>query len=238
VGLPLRWRALSRIAKPRPLFTHLVGRLAPALVLDVGSRDGSDALAFRAASPASRILCFEANPRLYAGMRADPRLSEAGIEIFPFAVSDSTGEARFRIFNAEKGMGSLLPRVDAPDAETFAVPTRRLDDLPEARGAGGVALWVDVEGCSYQVVEGAKGLLDRVVVIHAEVETRAFWAEQRLAGDLSRMLAGHGFSPVLVRMKRRTPEQGNAIFLREELARRPATWASLAVSSLAQALRP
>jgi hypothetical protein len=75
-------------------------------------------------------------------------------------------------------------------------------------------------------------------VIHAEIETRAFWAEQRLAGDLSRMLAGHGFSPVLVRMKRRTPEQGNAIFLREELARRPATWASLAVSSLAQALRP
>ena len=238
MGLPLRTRVLSRIAKPRPLFTHLVGKLAPALILDVGSRDGSDALAFRAVSPASRILCFEANPRLFAGMRADPRLAAAGIEIFPFAASDAAGEASFRIFNAEKGMGSLLPRVDAPDAESFTVQTRRLDDLPEARGAASIALWIDVEGCSYQVVEGAKGLLDRVTVIHAEVETRAFWAEQKLAGDLARMLAGHGFSPVLVRMKRSTPEQGNAIFLREQIARRPATWASLAAFSLAQALRP
>jgi FkbM family methyltransferase len=233
----LRYQLLSLLAKPRPLFTHLVGRLRPSLVLDVGSRDGGDALAFRAASPASRILCFEANPRLFEKMRGDADLSRAGIEVFPWAISDSAGEATFRIFNPERGMGSLLPRLDAPPSESFAVQMRRLDELPEARGAGTIALWIDVEGCSYQVVEGAKGLLERVLVIHAEVETRAFWAEQRLAGDLTRLLAGHGFAPVLVRMKRRAREQGNAIFLREGIARLPATWSSLAGHSLARALR-
>jgi FkbM family methyltransferase len=235
--LVLRYRPFAMLIKPRPLFCLLVRKLEPTLILDVGSRDGSDALAFRQAAPHSRILSFEANPELVAKMRGDPRLERAGISTRHFAVSDAAGEATFRIFNEQKGMGSLLKPAQGHVAREFAVPTLRLDDVPEARDAERIALWIDVEGCSYQAIEGAQGILDAVILIHAEVERAPLWKDQKLDRDLTELLAAHGFVPLATRMKRRTREQGNVIYLREVLARRPSTFGAIAGFGLSRAFR-
>lgn len=208
---------LARLVKSRHLFYYLLRRLQPALILDVGSRDGSDSLAFRAACPGARIVAIEAHPQLAQRMRTDPELARARIEVQHCAVSDADGEAKFTVYAGEKRLGSLMDPGARPVAEAIRVPTRRLDGLPGLVGAGRSALWIDVEGATYQALRGASRLLESVILLHTEAEWEEAWTGQKLAGDLEQLLAEHGLVPVFTGMKRQLP-QGNIVFARRELA--------------------
>ncbi len=208
----------ARLVKTRHLFYYLLRRLEPALILDVGSRDGSDALAFRAACPRARVVAIEAHPQLAERMAKDPVLARERIEVRHCAVSDSDGEATFTVYQGEKRLGSLMDPGERPVAEAIRVPTRRLDGLPGLVGAGRTALWIDVEGATYQALQGASRLLDSVILLHTEAEWEEAWAGQKLAGDLVALLAQHALVPVFTGMKRHIP-QGNIVFARRELVR-------------------
>jgi FkbM family methyltransferase len=208
----------ARLVKSRHLFYYLLRRLQPALILDVGSRDGSDALEFRAVCPRARIVAIEAHPRLAEQMRRDPALARARIEVVHCAVSDADGEASFSVYEGEKRLGSLMDPGARPVAEVIRVPTRRLDGLPGVVGAGPTALWIDVEGAAHEALQGAERLLESVILLHLEAEWQEAWPGQKLAGDLERLLAQHGLVPVFTGMKRRIP-QGNIVFARRDLAR-------------------
>lgn len=208
---------LSRLVKSRHLFYYLLRRLQPALILDVGSRDGSDSLAFRAACPRARIVAIEAHPRLAERMQRDPALARARIEVQACAISDADGRAAFSVYSGEKALGSLMDPGPRRVAEVIEVPTRRLDAIPGLAGSGPTALWIDVEGATGRVLQGAAGLLGSVVLLHTEAEWEPIWAGQKLAGDLVELLAGHALVPVFTGMKR-SGRQGNLVFARRELA--------------------
>ncbi len=208
---------LARLVKTRHLFYYLLRRLKPALILDVGSRNGSDALAFRAACPQARIVAVEAHPVLARRMQGDPALARARVEVLHCAVSDADGEATFTVYQGERRLGSLMDPGQRPVAEALRVPTRRLDGIPGLVGAGRTALWIDVEGATYQALQGASRLLDSVILLHTEAEWEPVWAGQKLAGDLEQLLARHDLVPFFTGMKRRVP-QGNIVFARRELA--------------------
>lgn len=208
---------IARLVKTRHLFYYLLRRLQPDLILDVGSRNGKDALAFRAACPDARIVAIEAHPQLAERMRQDASLARARIEVLHCAVSDADGEATFTVYQGEKRLGSLMDPGERPVAEAIRVPTRRLDGLPGLALAGRTALWIDVEGATYQALEGASRLLDSVILLHTEAEWEEAWAGQKLAGDIEALLAKHALVPVFTGMKRHIP-QGNIVFARRELA--------------------
>jgi hypothetical protein len=59
-----------------------------------------------------------------------------------------------------------------------------------------VALWVDVEGYSYQVLEGIHEIRDRVYLIHIEAETQEIWPGQKIEADILALAKSMGFIPV------------------------------------------
>ena len=63
-----------------------------------------------------------------------------------------------------------------------------LDPVPES-----VALWIDVEGGAYEVLEGISHVRNRIKLIHVEVETREFWKGQRLKDDIENLMVSMGF---------------------------------------------
>lgn len=160
-------------------------------------------------------MAFEANPTLYEGMRGNPDLNEHQITVYNLAITNKAGSASFSIFHEERGTGSLLSFIDQEEIQQFTVETRRLDQLPECTRAGTIALWVDVEGCSFEVLEGAAGIMDAVVMVQAEVELQQLWKDQKLEQEFRSLMAEHDFVPVARGVY---TLHGDMLFLKRDLA--------------------
>jgi len=231
------YKLFSRMTRSKYLFHFLLRKLEPDLVLDIGSRDGRDSLDFRKASPGSDIIAFEANPQLAERMRNDPELARNRIRVEHCAVGAADGTAPFFVFNEARGTGSLLPRTGAGQTgQEFAVPVRRIDDVEPVKGHRRIALWIDVEGCGYDALQGARGILGSTIVVHIEVESEAYWSEQRLVSDIVGFLDEQGFVPVYERYKR-GKAQGNMIFLKRETAGRFGMVKDILLFDLSQGIR-
>ena len=110
-------------------------------------------------------------------------------------------------------------RERAPDTSYASkpVPVRavRLDSFLTdvlAGPASTIALWIDVEGAAYEVLEGIDGIRDRVCLVHVEVETRAFWQGQRLWPDIEALMGRLGFTPIA---RRPGDEQFDVVFVND-----------------------
>lgn len=203
------------------LFRALLRPLRIDTVCDVGSMDGTESRAFRARLPAARILAFEANPQNFRRMLADARLHAAGVELIEAAAGAFDGSAPFYVVGADfdsqdirRGHSSLRRR-DAPSGplQEVRVRTVRLDSLL-LNEAGRLALWIDVEGLALEVLEGARGILDRTQLLHVELESIPCISEgQHLAPEAIALLTEAGFDEIAIDQPRGTP-QFNAVFLR------------------------
>ena len=215
------------ILDTRRLFIVLLGALEVDTVADVGSMNGHDALAFRRVLPRARVLAFEANPHNVEAMKADASLLEQRIEIYPVAVTNFDGVATFHLVAADyssdnnrRGMSSLLERGNpALRDRQITVPAARLDTSLKRDGMiqRRLALWLDVEGKACEVLEGAAGLLDELLLLHVECESTPCVAQgQKLYPELRQFLRDAGF----VQIATNHPpsfEQFNAVFVRGDL---------------------
>jgi len=227
------------------LFARVLTTLRIDLVCDVGSLNGADALRFRRALPRAKILAFEANPNNYRAMLETKALQQARVATLPFAVAANNGEAEFFIVPvaddtnlARSGMSSLYQRSE-PEHQGIKVmvQTRRLDTL--LSGLVGddtrIALWIDAEGAAFEVLEGATGVLDRVRLIHVEVETvPCIGPTQKLYRDVAALLISRGFIELAADCPADT-RQFNALFVRAGLP--ASTRAALARQQWAEKLR-
>lgn len=207
----------------KTLFKLLLRRLRPDLVCDVGSMDASDALAFRKVLPEARILAFEANPANAVVLQNDPRLTEAGIGVVQQAVWNRDDTLTFYVEQLDqggaagdirRGISSTRPRqVNSLGTSQVVVPAVRLDTfvgrmdpVPQS-----IALWIDVEGGAFEVIEGIGAIAGRVALIHVEVETKPFWVGQRLAPDVMELARSLGFVPL---GRGRHPDQHDLVLIR------------------------
>lgn len=238
------------IQNTRRLFLALLPTLDVDTVCDVGSMDGTDALAFRRALPAARVQAYEANPRNAQLMQADARLGEQRIEVIPMAVTNFDGEAGFHLVKADyasanprRGMGSLHLRSNASlhDGMIIARTTRLDSRLGKSDGAHRrIALWIDVEGTACEALEGAQGLLDELVLLHVEVETAPCISErQKLYPELEALLRSAGFE-LLATSQPASYEQFDALFVRADLRanlRRRVAWLAWRLGIRSRAVR-
>ncbi len=208
------------------LFQLLLKRLAPEMVCDVGSLDGDRARRFRRLLPNARIVAFEANPENAREMRNDPRNSAAGIELHEAAAWNVDGSVPFYIERVPDGSSAALRGISStrrrrPEFDVgtqrheTAVRATRLDTFLRRGGvARTIALWIDVEGAAFEVLCGVGDLIQRVAIVHVEVEAREVWAGQKLDGSVRDYLSGRGFRAIL---SDGTMLQRDVVFLREDL---------------------
>ncbi|TSC67019.1 MAG: FkbM family methyltransferase [Parcubacteria group bacterium Gr01-1014_66] len=213
-------------------FRLLLQAVQPDMVLDIGSRDGKDALLFRQTVQQARLLAFEANPLLCDRMRQDNRLADANIGVYCVAISNTNGITLFSIFHKDKKLGSLRAPSGWEVTEAFNVEAKRLDSFSELKKYKHIALWIDVEGCSYEVMEGLGELIHSVSFVHAEVETECLWNDQKLYPDFLHFMETHGFMQIGLEIKPRKHRQGNAVFIRRELIRDPAVRRVIVMANL------
>ncbi|MED5579807.1 MAG: FkbM family methyltransferase [Nitrospinota bacterium] len=195
------------LKRTKYLFNSLLFIFKPDLVFDIGSLDGRDAIRMRDLLPESQIVSFEANSLNYKKMEENPVFNPLNISIMNKAVSDIDGEVDFyeeEIFikddgrdNRHGGVSSTRARVDeiSKGHNKVKVETTRVDSfvlslpvLPKS-----IALWIDVEGGSFEVLNGLSGVKDLVSLIHVEVETEEVWKDQKTKQDVLDLLDSEGF---------------------------------------------
>ena len=188
------------------LFRSLAKHLGAEVICDVGAFDCFHSRRFRATG--AKVIAFEANPVNFDALARDASLSAAGIELFNYAAWNRDEEITFNVIDAtardvawRKMISSIRER--AVDTSYPSEPVRvrgvRLDTFLTDRLAGPsrtIALWIDVEGAAYEVLEGIAGIRERVCLVHVEVEARAFWQGQRLWPEIDSLMRQLGFTPI------------------------------------------
>ncbi|MEI7842032.1 MAG: FkbM family methyltransferase [Gallionellaceae bacterium] len=191
------------ILKTKYAFHSLLWLLKPDVVLDIGSMDGADSKRFRSLLKTADIAAFEANPNNFKLMNADDGIQKNSIRVVNQLVSGKEGIQSFFIqspdntnCNSNRGTSSALPRSeDGMLNKEVQINAIRIDsflknEYPEATK---VAMWVDVEGFAFEVLDSMQDTSDRIDLIHVEVETQECWPGQRLESDVIQHLETMGY---------------------------------------------
>jgi len=172
--------------------------------------------------PALRhIYLFEPQPGPLAALQ-QLAASDARIKVFPVAVSDTDGTARFNVASNDGESSSLLQlgshRELFPEVtmqSTIEVPTRRLDSvLTQHRLQSPDVMIIDVQGAEYLVLKSLpEALLQQVRLIYSEVSTEAVYESAGLMADVEALLAPRFVNVGFAAIRPGVPMHGNAVFV-------------------------
>ena len=213
----------------RLVFKILLRRCGADGVFDIGSCNGRESLMFRQILPRAAIVAFEANPINHRKMVANPELLAGKIEIFPYAITNTNGTARFNVSDVDydnpndtdpqnAGSSSLLVYEGFKVKEAVAVETRRIDEFVLSRypELNRICLWIDVEGVEFQAVEGMIGIKDRVLAVHVETARVPLRMGQKLYPELKVLMESFGFVPMGTNMSADSI-WGDVLFVNDKL---------------------
>jgi FkbM family methyltransferase len=192
----------------KSLFASLIRKFRCDLVLDIGSRDGKQAMLFKDCLPQARVIAFEANPLNYQRMAQDSFLT-GRVTVLPWAVSDTDGKATFHIADADYqsaetaennlGISSLLVHPGVMSSQSVEVSTVRIDTIlrqAEYQQHQAIALWIDAESAEYFILDGMRAVADRVRIIHVETAKIPMRIGQRTYDDVVKLADSLGFMEV------------------------------------------
>lgn len=158
-------------------------------IVEVGALDGADSVYFKQCFPNASVIAYE-------GLEENWEVHKpTGIIWINKVISSYNGETDYHVkyFNDEMSIGihGMYDRGQEYGTETRIVPCYRLDSLITEQID---MLKIDVEGATYDVLEGMGCLLDTVRIMHIETETISFFSGQKkLHKDVCDYLVDKGF---------------------------------------------
>jgi FkbM family methyltransferase len=218
------------------LFHRLIDLLEPALFVEAGAYRADASRRVKTDHPETRVVAFEANTYNHRAVSAEYDMNALGVEYLNLAVTEESGEVTFHLrtsvhgepMRPVTGNSSLLRRIDQETAyETLTVPAVSLDGFfsDEIQAAQRSALWIDVEGASGPLLQGAAGFLAGCDLVMIEVEERPLWENQWLSIDVLTHFVAAGFQPVARDIE--YENQFNLVLVGADFARRPDVLLSL-----------
>lgn len=168
---------------------------SPTHFCEIGAREASASLFIGKNLPECNIYAYEANPYVYNKFKDNIYKQNNKINYKNLAISNKIDSVNFYIQNNKPkdiGNNSLLKRNRNSSYEKLTIKCNTLDSTIYNRQFS-YCLWIDAEGCGYEVLLGAKNILYNTKVIFIEVESISFWKNQKLDNDIYLFLTDNNF---------------------------------------------
>ncbi len=128
----------------------------PKVIFDIGSNIGASVIYLHLKYPSAKIYAFEPNPYIFDRLRENTR-QFSGIEIFPYAVSDTDGTIEFFAYPDSHLSSSVIQRTEGQ--KPISVPSRSLSSLMRELSVAHVDLMkFDIEGGEGRMLRDTEGL--------------------------------------------------------------------------------
>lgn len=188
-------------------------------VLEIGSRDGCQALELSRWFPQATIYSFEPNPSAFGWVSKNASMCNR-IEVIPFAVSEIAGEVSFyQVINGNIGASSLYkvnhPRSFEWKQKEIKVQSVRLDEWLIDKGIDQVdIIWADVQGAEGPVFRSLGKYLDTIKAIATEVAIQPLYDGSTLKHELDKILSGYCCIDSEIES---TGTESDAVYIRKDL---------------------
>jgi len=183
-------------------------------IFEIGANYGQDADAIRhyLGLQKNNVWLFEAHPQICEGLSK----LHKGMHIHNSAVSNVEGDVVFNICDLDKnsGVSSLLVN-DNFQTRPITVKAIRMDNFMKENNIHNIDfLKIDVEGFTYEVIEGFGARINDVKLIHLEAEHKQLWNGEKLWMDIKILLESLGFEVVYFQ---RNYDQSDSLWIRNDL---------------------
>ncbi len=171
--------------------------IKPEIIREIGANYGQDAAGLAEAwnIQNNNVYCFEAVPEICTEI---PKFYD--FNVFNLAVYNHNNGVKINSVDTKKkgnsGISSILSAKANNDLtkKEILVPSIRMDDFMEKHNIQKFDfIKLDVEGCSYEVLEGFGTRLKDVKAIHLEAEDDVVWEGQKLFSDIQKLLTANNF---------------------------------------------
>jgi FkbM family methyltransferase len=202
-------------------FLRLCSDIKVSHFIECGAFNAEVSRRFLAKNLGSLATAFEINPLVFNNFfyaNQDPRLKYLNL-----GLSDSVGSASLKVPTRTPGAwsmeASLVDRTIIEPSATINVAVSTIDQsvVLELGQNEIVALWIDVEGNAFKLLQGAHNLLlsGACKTIIVEVQDSEFWRNEKLAHEIVGFLADYGYVPIMSDCP--TVSLYNIIFITDEL---------------------
>jgi FkbM family methyltransferase len=172
----------------------------PSNFIEIGSRDGHDTatIAQTFNIPSDHCHIFEAHPDCYNAIKKQYPY----FNVHNCAISDQTKPIEFNagIVGVEDNIGCSSIHDDV--SKTFrsrkvVIDAWRFDEVSTQLGLDDIdIIKIDVEGHTYEVLEGFGSTIQTVKVLQLELEHKESWAGQKLYDDIASYLFSKNFQQI------------------------------------------
>lgn len=181
-------------------------------IMEIGANYAQDAEVLKIGFGVSDrdVYVFEAHPDIFKAIK-----ELHNFNAYNFAVSDYDGYANFNIcsVDADNTGISSLRKNKSWDTKEVKTQVIRMDSFLDNEGILGVDfLKIDVEGCSWEVLNGFGNKLKSVKVIQVEAEHIEKWQGEKLWDDIYEKLRSEGFELAIFE---RTFTQSDSLWIRK-----------------------
>ena len=185
-------------------------KLSIELLVQCGANEPTSAVKFSQIQAGNKSICFEANPYIAKKYMIDN--DSQRVRYFNIGLGKNAGKLNFYIPEGHPRdwtlQGTFSPAKHLKYSEFIEIEINSLDNLiPSLLNLDGfpvnsfpkTALLIDVEGFSWEVLQGSKEILNlkTTQVIFIEVQDgNTYWEHEKNGQQISNFLESYGFTPI------------------------------------------
>jgi FkbM family methyltransferase len=187
------------------LYVDLVNKFCnyvPKNIFEIGANYAQDAEFLRKSFNLKEqdVYVFEPHPQIFAEIK-----KMFNFNAFQIAVSNKNGRTKFNAIDIDNneyknsGISSLRDGLlyNKKNFIEVDIEMTRMDSFMQKHNIDAIDfLKIDVEGMTYEVLEGFGSYLKNVKAIQLEAEYKQYWKDQKLYEDIEQLLKINGFKLV------------------------------------------